>query len=102
MRRAIIKLVKNIRAHRLLAVATFVGFAFLLLAPFDVVFAQDRTYIEPRLNVEIPGLDFGEKAVTSGDGVLSVSFLAIYIAAFYKYIVGVGLIFTAIMIVYGR
>lgn len=54
----------------------------------------------PALQVDIPGLTFTTDPKADG-GDLQVSFLAQYISAAYKYLVGVSIIAAAIMIVYG-
>lgn len=54
----------------------------------------------PELEVKIPGLSFTTDPRASG-GDLQISFLAQYISAAYKYLVGVSIIAAAIMIVFG-
>lgn len=56
--------------------------------------------VVPKLNVNIPGLVFA-KDYYQEEGNLYVPFLGQYIAAFFKYILGVGLVATAIMLVWG-
>lgn len=56
--------------------------------------------IVPQLNVAIPGLSFSQNLINRG-GFLEVPFLSQYIAAAYKYLIGVSAIAAAIMIVYG-
>lgn len=60
--------------------------------------------ILPKLNTDIPGLSFSKKPIIescNGNQCLSVPFIAQYITAFYKYLVGIALIASAIMIIYG-
>ncbi len=79
----------------------FVFFLFFsFLYAFDAQ-AFERNYVVPRFNVQIPGLDLKDFQITESAGMLSVPFLAVYIFTFYKYIVGIGLIATAIIIIYG-
>jgi hypothetical protein len=54
----------------------------------------------PVLNVYIPGLVF-DREVDSSKGVASIPFLAQYISAVYKYLLGISVITAAVMIVYG-
>ncbi|MCC7357067.1 hypothetical protein IT408_01000 [Candidatus Uhrbacteria bacterium] len=61
---------------------------------------QDYTGITPKLNIQIPGLEFATK-VENPNAKLEVPFLAQYIAAIYKFIVGISVIAAAIMIAYG-
>jgi len=61
----------------------------------------NESYIAPRLNVDIPGLEASDFQVSKGAGGISVPFLAAYIFAFYKYILGVSLIAAAIIMIYG-
>lgn len=71
--------------------------------------------ISPKLNVPIPGLDFGpnrsydiaSKNASSTDGTKSIgkkveiNFLGQYIAAIYKYLLGISIVTASVMIVYG-
>lgn len=54
----------------------------------------------PTLNIPIPGLTFARQLIPIG-GFLEIPFLAQYIAAVSRYLVGVSIIAAAIMIVYG-
>ena len=54
----------------------------------------------PKLGIQIPGLQFATEVVAKG-GYLQLPFLAQYIDAVYKYMVGVAAVAAAIMIVYG-
>jgi len=56
--------------------------------------------IAPDLQVKIPGLIFTTKA-TDDKGNFSVAFLAQYIAAASRYLVGISVIAAAVMLVYG-
>ncbi|MFA6099907.1 MAG: hypothetical protein WC750_03445 [Patescibacteria group bacterium] len=56
--------------------------------------------VVPKLNIAIPGLVFATDYYEEG-GALYVPFLGQYISAFFKYILGVGLVATAIMLVWG-
>jgi len=56
--------------------------------------------VGPDLQVKIPGLSFTTDPSAQG-GDLQISFLAQYVSAAYKYLVGVSIIAAAIMIVYG-
>ncbi|MFZ6015322.1 MAG: hypothetical protein ACOYUZ_03120 [Patescibacteria group bacterium] len=79
-----------------------VAFAlFVFIHQSSLAFAKERTYIKPNLNVPIPGLNFDNHPVAYNGDVLSIPFLAAYISVFFKYMVGAGLIATALMIVYG-
>ncbi len=55
----------------------------------------------PKLMVAIPGLDFKQYPVIRKGNEISIPFLAAYIGAFYKYIVGASAIAAAVMIVWG-
>lgn len=59
-----------------------------------------KELIVPKLNVPIPGLVF-TKDFYEEEGNLYVPLLGQYISAFFKYILGVGLVATAIMLVWG-
>lgn len=90
------------------AVLAFVLFVPTLVSAATSTASQDedfRTLVAPKLNVKIPGLSFTtETTVVACQGTLkciSVPFLAQYIQAFYKIIFGIGLIATALMIIYG-
>ena len=54
----------------------------------------------PKLNVDIPGLQFSQYVIAR-NGYLEVPFLAQYIAAIYKYLIGISAVACAIMIIYG-
>ena len=54
----------------------------------------------PTLGIDIPELYFSKKVVASG-GFLHIPFIGEYIAAIYKYLVGISIVAAAIMIVYG-
>lgn len=56
--------------------------------------------VVPKLNVAIPGLQFSDQAYVEGNQVY-IPFLAQYINAFFKYILGVALVAAAIMLVWG-
>jgi hypothetical protein len=58
------------------------------------------TVAPPKLMVPIPGLTFAERIDTSG-GTLNIPFLAQYVAAAYRYLLGVSLVACAIMVTYG-
>ncbi len=66
---------------------------------------NSRKLVVPKLNVKIPGLVFAtESPVVKCEGTLkciSIPFLAQYIAAFFKILLGIGLVATALMIIYG-
>ncbi len=87
--------------------ASFLGASIFLLLLFVIhlypsqVLAADDLFIVPRFNVDIPGLNAEDFQVTRSAKSLSVPFLAVYVNAFYKYIVGVGLIASAVIIIYG-
>ncbi|MDD5726181.1 MAG: pilin [Patescibacteria group bacterium] len=59
-----------------------------------------KKLIVPKLNVAIPGLNFSSDFYEE-EGVLYVPFLGQYISAFFSYILGVALIATAIMLIWG-
>lgn len=61
---------------------------------------QDYNNITPSPQVQIPGLQFATKIQNPG-GNLQVPFLAQYISALYKYLLGASVIAAAIMITYG-
>jgi hypothetical protein len=88
--------------------------AFVLLLPAIVYAAptstanpaeDTRQLVVPKLNIKIPGLVFAtESPVVKCEGTLkciSIPFLAQYIAAFFKILLGIGLVATALMIIYG-
>lgn len=54
----------------------------------------------PKLNVAIPGLVFANQLGESG-GFLTIPFFGQYIAAVYRYLVGISAVVAAVMIVYG-
>ncbi|MBI5654470.1 hypothetical protein HZC53_02360 [Candidatus Uhrbacteria bacterium] len=54
----------------------------------------------PNPGVEIPGLAFSSSPQVN-KGVISIPFLAQYISAMYNYLIGVALIVSAVMLVYG-
>lgn len=57
------------------------------------------TSITPRLGVEIPGFSFSP--ATKSDDAINVPFLAEYINAIYKYLIGIVLLTAIVMVVYG-
>lgn len=61
-------------------------------SPFEPIF--------PELNVSIPGLKFGDISLDASQK-LNVPYLAQYIAAVYKYLIGASIIAAAIMVSYG-
>ncbi len=61
---------------------------------------QDYSGIIPNPQISIPGLQFATKIQNPG-GNLQVPFLAQYISAVYKYLLGISIIAAAIMITYG-
>jgi hypothetical protein len=61
---------------------------------------QDYNNITPSPQIQIPGLQFATKIQNPG-GNLQVPFLAQYISAIYKYLLGASVIAAAIMITYG-
>ena len=61
-------------------------------SPFEPIF--------PELNVQIPGLKFGDITLDPSQKA-NVPYLAQYISAIYKYLVGASIIAAAIMITYG-
>jgi hypothetical protein len=63
--------------------------------------AATTTYSVPILNVPIPGLDFKDYPIYVEVGQITVPFLAAYILAFYKIIMGIGLVAASIMFVWG-
>ncbi|HEU0051480.1 MAG TPA: pilin [Patescibacteria group bacterium] len=63
----------------------------------EVQVAKD--IITPQLGVPIPGLTFS--SATQQDDYLSIPFLGDYIAAVYRYAVGISVILAIIMVVYG-
>ncbi len=62
--------------------------------------AVTNELVVPKLNVPIPGLVF-TKDFYEEEGNLYVPLLGQYISAFFKYILGVGLVAAAIMLVWG-
>lgn len=54
----------------------------------------------PKLNVQIPGLEFASN-VTDQGGYIYIPFFAQYISAVYRYLVGISAVAAAIMIAYG-
>lgn len=56
--------------------------------------------VTPKLNITIPGLQFSDEAYVENNQVY-IPFLAQYINAFFKYILGISLVATAIMLVWG-
>ncbi len=88
--------------------------AFVLLLP-AIAYAAPTTaqngqvldsLTVPKLNVPVPGLVFSDVPVSqkcpqSAQGCLMIPLLAQYISAFFNIILGVGLVATALMIVYG-
>ncbi|MFA5935444.1 MAG: hypothetical protein WC787_01125 [Patescibacteria group bacterium] len=75
--------------------------AFACTLALPISGSAQTTIIAPRLNVPIPGLDFTQHPATRDGNKLTIPFLAAYVGAFYKYLVGVSAIAAAIMIVYG-
>jgi hypothetical protein len=63
--------------------------------------AKKRPFVSvtPQLGIQIPGLEFSP-AVEEG-GVVNVPFLAQYIAAMYRYAVGIVVIVSIVMVVFG-
>lgn len=61
-------------------------------SPFEPIF--------PELNVRIPGLKFGDISLDASQK-LNVPYLAQYISAIYKYLIGASIIAAAIMVTYG-
>ncbi|MCR4278357.1 MAG: D-alanyl-D-alanine carboxypeptidase family protein [bacterium] len=59
-----------------------------------------KTITTPTLNVPIPGLDFAAKIVERG-GYIVFPFLAQYVYAVYKWLLGATIVAAAIMIMYG-
>ncbi|MDQ7814602.1 MAG: pilin [Patescibacteria group bacterium] len=55
----------------------------------------------PKLNVPIPGLTFSSDIQVTQNEKIAIPFLAQYITALIKYFIGIVLIATAIMLVYG-
>lgn len=56
--------------------------------------------IMPKLNVAIPGLTFADSVYVDGQSI-TVPFLAQYISAVYRYLIGIAAIAAAIMVLYG-
>lgn len=83
--------------------AIFCVFAVLAgsLVASPVLAQIPKTITAPRLMVPIPGLDFRDYPAYRSGNELTIPFLAAYVSAFYKYIVGVSLAAAAVMIVYG-
>ncbi|MFA6161306.1 MAG: pilin [Patescibacteria group bacterium] len=75
-------------------------FCLLSFMP-STVYAVTTTYSVPQLNVPIPGLDFRDHPIFVDGSAIIIPFFAVYIQAFFKVIIGVGLIATAIMFVWG-
>ena len=63
----------------------------------DQVFA---TATKPVLGVDIPGVVFPDKLEVK-DNMIQIPYLAIYIIGLQKYLIGIGLIAAAIIIIYG-
>ncbi len=61
---------------------------------------ETKPSIAPQLEISIPGLSFPSQLPTDG-GMIQVPFLAMYIGALYKYLVGICVIAAALMVVYG-
>lgn len=59
------------------------------------------TLTAPRLSVPIPGLDFKDYPAYRTGNTVSIPFLAAYISAAYKYLMGVSIVAAAVAIVYG-
>lgn len=57
-------------------------------------------FITPDPGIDVPGLTFSPTPQVT-KGVVSIPFLAQYIAAMYNYLIGVALIVAAVMLVYG-
>jgi len=65
---------------------------------------DDKSFVVPDLMVDIPGVNFSTQPQyedCEGKKCLVIPFLAQYIQGFYKYILGIGLIASAIMFIYG-
>ncbi len=94
---------KKNRRKFILSIAIIAG-VFIIHSIFislDCVVAADVTYTVPRLNVPLPGLNAEDFRVTKSFGALSIPFLSIFILTFYKYILGVGSVASAVIIIYG-
>lgn len=91
-------------ARRHIINAVFVSCAVGLILPWMTWAAVTSTppnkLVVPKLNVAIPGLVFSDQAYVEGNQVY-IPFLAQYIVAFFKYILGAALVATAIMLVWG-
>jgi hypothetical protein len=61
---------------------------------------QQIPFVQPTLNVAIPGLVFST-AVTTKGGTVTVPFFAQYVAAIYRYLIGIAAVAAAVMLVYG-
>ncbi len=81
----------------------FLCVAFLL--PHQLLAAdQAPPLTKPVLGVDIPGLDFGKNfadVAQKVDGGVLIPFLAQYISAAYRYLIGVSVIAAIIMVMYG-
>ncbi|MDO8617601.1 MAG: hypothetical protein Q7N87_01770, partial [Candidatus Uhrbacteria bacterium] len=90
--------------RRGLLLAMTIVIVFLFFAPGLTVLAQAPPLTKPALGVDIPGLDFGKNfadvAQKTEDGVL-IPFLAQYISAAYRYLIGVSVIVAIIVVMYG-
>jgi len=75
-------------------------FCLLPCVALAAVTSSPNTLIVPRLGVPIPGLQFSDQAYVEGNQIY-IPFLAQYINAFFKYILGIALVATAIMLVWG-
>ncbi|MEO5927212.1 MAG: hypothetical protein ABIO72_00750 [Patescibacteria group bacterium] len=86
--------------HRMIVAALFaVVFVCAFALPLSG-FAQE-TVTAPKLNVQIPGLDFTASPIVRNGNQLMIPFLSQYISAVNRYLVGASIIAAAIMIVYG-
>ena len=86
---------------RMFFVVVVACFAFSFLPAHTAFAAATTTYSVPILNVPIPGLDFKDYPIYVEVGQITVPFLAAYILAFYKIIMGIGLVAASIMFVWG-
>lgn len=63
--------------------------------------SAETKFFAPNLNVPIPGLSFQDYPIIIKGGKISIPFLSVYLAAVYRYLLGISAVAAAVMIVYG-
>ncbi|MDQ7814603.1 MAG: hypothetical protein RDU25_02270 [Patescibacteria group bacterium] len=89
------------RFFRLKSLVSLIVLGLPLFFGFAVEARAADDFFAPKLYVPIPGFSFNDYKITKTSRQLSIPYLGAYISGWYRFILAIGLIATAIMITYG-